>query len=68
MNEPSKKQIEFAKRVSLELRIKLPEEKTKYAYWKFINEHMDAYNESKCSRIQGGLDMIGMTECEFLGY
>jgi len=43
MKEASKKQIDYAEKIAKTLNIDLPEEKTAYAYWKFINEHKNDY-------------------------
>lgn len=47
MKEASKKQVEYAKKISRTLGIDLPEEKTAYAYWKFINYNRTKYKWAK---------------------
>lgn len=47
MNAPTEKQINFAKQIADALKIELPCEYTKKAYWQFINKHIDEYNQAK---------------------
>ena len=47
MNTPTEKQISFAKQIAEVLRIELPCDYTKQAYWSFINKHIDEYNQAK---------------------
>jgi hypothetical protein len=44
--KPSDKQIQLAENISIRLRIDLPDEFTSYAYWKFINEHIEEWRDS----------------------
>lgn len=43
MNEPTEKQIKFAKEIANKLDLELPKETTKQAYWKFINDNVSEY-------------------------
>lgn len=43
MNEPTEKQIKFAKEIADKLDLELPKENTKQAYWKFINDNVSEY-------------------------
>ena len=43
MSTASKKQVDYAKKIALKLRIPLPEETTAYAYWHFIDKHKIDY-------------------------
>lgn len=47
LNAPSKKQIKLADKIAYILDLEFPRgdfEFTAYDYWKFINEHISAYN------------------------
>lgn len=44
MNNPTEKQIKYAKRIADRLGLDLPKDYTKQAYWNFIKEHVEEYN------------------------
>lgn len=44
MKTPTEKQIKYARLIANCLKYSLPEEFSKQAYWKFINDHIDEYN------------------------
>lgn len=46
MKKASEKQVRFAQMIARELRIALPIENTSYAYWKFISDNKDRYEQS----------------------
>lgn len=51
MKEPSKKQISFARNISVVTKVPLPEEETAQAYFIYIQENIDRYKALKSAMI-----------------
>lgn len=65
MKEASKKQIEYASKIARTLEIDLPDEKTAYTYWNFINDHKDKYKWAKIREFNETYgEEISHTYCE----
>lgn len=51
MKTPSRAQVKFAKIIAHELRIPLPEENTAYAYFHFIHDNREKFEESQAQKV-----------------
>ena len=60
VNEPTEKQVKFAKEIADKLDLKLPKKTTKQEYWKFINDHISEYRTNMlCVRCMCEAEELG---------
>ena len=52
MKPASERQIEFANLINAVTLIPLPQEKTAFAYWKYIQDHLEEYNKYRAKHIK----------------
>ena len=65
MNNPSEKQVKYAKRIADRLGLELPKDYTKQAYWHFIKDHVEEYNVAESIIISELRQGYGMEECYY---